>query len=571
MANGMAKKLSSNKSISNPYYLESLHALQNKSPLFKALLALQPPPSQKKSQKLPCKKKKNLLSIIQSSNAKVCLFYGFSTCLIQNLFSWLTQELDRQILFFIDDLWEFKSALYTKNGLLLAQHSQIHFFYLNNTDFWTQHEKKIKSYLGMPFEIFNLKKDAQFGPFQEKITQLCLSQNSLFSEYLFTSSLVYQNIFNNFQLALQSINTSNLKNHFLNIPAIICGAGPSINSDLDQLKSLSQKALIFAGGRALEVLSQNRVEPHFTVGIDPYEMHHQTFSQNCFFETPLIYRLRMNYNACEKAHGPTLYTPQAIGYPLVQWLEEKLHLTSHFFEEGLNVVNFSVQLAYFFGCNPIILTGCDLAYQGQMPYSPSIVLNQKLPPTNLINKNDYSIHRGVFKQNSQGQKVYTLWKWVEEAHWLSEFTQKHSDRFYYNTTPAGLQISGFINMDLKNLSQKQLIHEYDVTSLIHQSISLQPPIKFSKHQFLSLKKDFLKSLSRCKQLLKQYIENHPAPYLFLEENLKQEIAYQKALLILDELFESVEHEKEVHQRQTKKALFLLTMVDKYLTTLHQSA
>lgn len=561
----MGKKSSLADPAGTSLYLQSLQALQKKAPLLKTLLSLQTLSYQRKKKSLSLSEVQSLSQKILSSNLQICFFYGFFSLLTKELCSWLAEQPNRQILFFMDDLWDLKCFLHTQEGLWTAKHPQIHFFYLNSKDFWPQNEKEIKSYLGMPFEIFNLTNEATFEHFQETMTQLCLSQNSFFSEYLFTSPLVYQNIFQNLNSLSHSIYTAGLKNHFCNIPAIICGAGPSMNLDLETLKEISQKALIFAGGRALDILSQHHIEPHFTVGIDPYEMHHQTFSQNLFFEAPLIYRLRMNGNALQKAHGPTLYTSQAIGYPLVQWLEEQLGLSSHFFEEGLNVVNFSVQLAYFLGCNPIILSGCDLAYQDERPYSKSIVLNQKLPEANQVSSGDYSIHRGVFKKNSQGKPVYTLWKWVEEADWLSEFAQKHPKRDYYNSTLSGLEITGFLNVSLQQLASKHLTHEYDLSSLVHQSLCSQPLIPFSQKQLLSLKGDLLKSLSRCEHLLSQLMER--ALDVLLEEDLKQEVAYQKMLSMLDTLFESVEQEKEISKRKQKKADFLLSMTQKYLLSL----
>lgn len=561
----MGKKSSLTDPASTSLYLESLQALQKKAPLLKTLLAFQTLSYQRKKKSLSLSEVQSLSHKILSSDLQICFFYGFSSLLTKELNSWLAEQPNRQILFFMDDLRDLKCFLHTQEGLWTARHSQIHFFYLSSKDFWSQNEKKIKSYLGMPFEIFNLTNEANFEHFQETLTQLCLSQNSFFSEYLFTSPLVYQNIFQNLHSLSQSIYTSGLKNHFCNIPAIICGAGPSMNLDLEKLKEVSQKALIFAGGRALDILSQHHVEPHFTVGIDPYEMHHQTFSQNLFFEAPLIYRLRMNGNALQKAHGPTLYTSQAIGYPIVKWLEEQLGLSSHFFEEGLNVVNFSVQLAYFLGCNPIILSGCDLAYQDERPYSKSIVLNQKLPEANHLSAGDYSIHRGVFKKSSQGTPIYTLWKWVEEADWLSEFAQKHPERDYYNSSLSGLKISGFFNLSLKQIASKHLTNEYDLTALVHQSLCSQRLILFPQQQLLSLKDDILKSLCRCKHLLSQLMER--APDFLLEEDLKQELAYQKMLLMLDTLFESVEQEKEIGKCKKKKAEFLLTMTQKYLLSL----
>ncbi|MCH9633182.1 MAG: hypothetical protein S4CHLAM6_15350 [Chlamydiae bacterium] len=554
----------------NNIYFKCVELLKKKAPLLKLLLQLAPQPLEN-SISSPSKNLNKQLSIVKKHQPSICFIYGTGYGhFYKKLKLWLCQDLNRRAIFFEESIDSLQNLFCTPVGFSMVQDDQVEIFYLKSPDFWTQNKKHLKSFLGMPFEIIldpSVKEGLDsFDEFKEKLSSLCLSQNSVFTEYLYASPLFYKNAFKNLYTLQDCFHSHKLKNQFSNIPAIICGAGPSINENLADLKKLNQKALIFAGGRAANVLNNSAIEPHFTLGIDPYPMHHETFSQNNFFSSPLIYRSRMNSDAVEKAHGALVYTPKAIGYPIIEWIESQLGIESPKLEEGLNVVNFSLQLAHYFGCNPIILIGCDLSYHQSHAYSKSIVLNQKLPNSGDIDSKDYSIHRGSFEKNIDGQKVYTLWKWKEEASWMAEFAQKNSDRIYLNATKAGLNIKGFENVDLNEILSNHLVHNYDLESIVFQSLINQKKSSINKHSIDMHIKDVYESLKRCLEQL-TLISNTTKNHVLEKELLEDEVAFQKILLPLSDLFEMVEQEKKKVLREQKKASFLLSYAKKYCSLL----
>ncbi len=547
----------------NSIYLKSIEILKKKAPLLKALLQFAPKELNTLDLDFTSEKKSNF-NLLAKEKVKVCFIYEVNPKELNQIEEWLNGDSSRKVLFFEEDLSSLKRLLCLKAGYSLIKKCQVELFYLKAPNFWEQNQKKMKSFLGMPFEILSGNQhENSFNEFKNKLTTLCLNQNSLFTEYLFTSPLFYQNAFKNLYSLQDCFFSHKLKNQFLNHPAIICGAGPSINRDAPLLKKLTSKALIFAGGRALSVLNSENIEPHFTLGIDPYQMHHETYSQNNFFNAPFLYRMRVNSDALDKAHGTRLYTPHAIGYPLISHIEEKLKLRAPKLQEGLNVVNFSLQLAHFFGCDPIILVGCDLAYDNKNAYSKSVVLNQSLPQKGQIDSKDYSIHRGVFQKNIQGKEVYTLWKWSEEAKWMAEFAKTHPDRTYLNATLTGLNIDGFESTPLLQISQEHLKINRDLYSTVFQAIITQENDPISKEEIdLELKETF-ESLEKCKYLLNQILEKSDKGILEKDE-LEGEIAYKKMLVILSDLFIEVEQEKNLEISEQKRYAFLLSFIEKYL-------
>lgn len=52
------------------------------------------------------------------------------------------------------------------------------------------------------------------------------------------------------------------------VPAVVCGAGPSISADLGTLKSLGSNVVVIAAGRMINILLESGIAPDFTVLVD---------------------------------------------------------------------------------------------------------------------------------------------------------------------------------------------------------------------------------------------------------------------------------------------------------------
>lgn len=543
---------------SNSYLINSLKALQKKTPFLKALILLS-----------PSDEKTTLKSVTKTFDFESCknelalfLFGDNFQALSEYALDWVEKNRDRHVFFVSNDLNSFQRLFQSSVGPIIAEHPQFDFLYTKSPSFWQQHQKQIKSHLGQPFKVINTcENDLSFRAFKDKVTELCVDQNMTFAEYLYTSPIYYENVFQNLTALSQSYSTLSLKNSFKSVPAFICAAGPSINDELETLKICAKKGIMFASGRTLGILSQNGIHPHFLVGVDPHEMHHETFSQQLFFDTPLIYRLRMRHRALEKAQGDLIYCPGAIDYPLIRWLEGQLSVPSFFLDEGLNAVNFSVSLAASFGCNPIVLVGSDLAYQNEKAYSENALLNQKLPDSGALDDDDYSMHRGYYMKNHLGERVYTLWKWKEESQWLSKFAQEHPDISFYNTTLKGLVIENFESTGLDLFLKKTSFMNQDIAGRIHQAIQSISPLNIDLRTIQNIKSLLQKSLNDSQTLL----ERRTKALIDLQDQL----CYPIMLRQLEALFDSVERPQLKESSETRKQQFLKEMIQKYSAILNK--
>ncbi len=569
-------------------FLQNLKLLKKKDPSLAALLSLTSyAPSQiKKTQALELNYQIKLganafdlhdsFSAQEEANRQVypltskpikrLIFFGVGAGYLLNaLKAWFQEDHKRQLVIFEDQIEVLKILFSTSLGTFLLNQHQVKIFYFKTPHFWETKQTLIQRYLSQPFEITALpsylkNRQEDFKTLYNRLIALSIDQNITFAEYIHVSPLVYENILNNALKLPKAFDLYGLQDKFKGLPAIICGAGPSLNKNGPQLNELKDRALIFAGGRALSVLNDLGVEPHLSIGIDPYKEHKTTLRCNNFFELPLIYRSRMQHEATELAQGFLLYTPGAIGYSFVKWLETELGIPSPFLEEGLNVVNFNLQVARILGCNPIILVGSDLAYTDQKAYSESIPDEQCLPDPNEFQSDDLTLNRGYLREDLHGNPIFTLWKWTEEAKWIEQFSQKHPSLKIVNATEGGLKLQGLEHITLKKAKEKYLSASFDFSAFLHQSIMQATSYKLEKKHILLKVEYFYKSIEKTLDLL-DALKASSSP--LLRSDLVNEVAYSHLLLPLENLFERVEEESSKSARDTKKYQFLKEKLSSY--------
>lgn len=142
-----------------------------------------------------------------------------------------------------------------------------------------------------------------------------------------------------------------------NIPAVVCGAGPSLETQMDQLREWQDKALIFAGGSALKPLIQGGVKPNFGMGVDPDPDRDKVVVEGC--DVPFFYTSSFNAEVLAGFVGSKYWVQHTGAMRLEQWLVRESGQIGDVLDLGWTVGNASVAVAVALGCNPIILVGMD--------------------------------------------------------------------------------------------------------------------------------------------------------------------------------------------------------------------
>lgn len=370
-----------------------------------------------------------------------------------------------------------------------------------------------------------------------KIVYEAALKNSLVEEYLRYGANFFKNFYINLLYLADSAAGVQMFDQFHQVPAIICGAGPSLLKQMPLLEEICQqgRAVVFAGGSALNAFSNAGVLPHLGAGIDPNPTQLLRLATNSAFELPFFYRNRLLPPAFRKIHGPRLYIPGAGGYDVADWFEKELDIHSEEeLSEGHNIVNFCVEIATRMGCNPIIFVGMDLGFTGMRTYAAGIEKNVHITKKELTHTGDFS-NDGVLRRDIYGKPFYTLWKWIAEGDWIGEYAQDHPNTTFLNCTEGGLGIPTLPNVTFRDAVAEHLNHSYDLNNYIHAAIeecSFPPTV--THERIVALIREMEASVTRCKEHFTVLLEETEKTIARIESEGRLPSILQSGLAALSE-------------------------------------
>jgi hypothetical protein len=243
-----------------------------------------------------------------------------------------------------------------------------------------------------------------FPLFQQVFARCHLAANLLLSDAADFGVGALRNAYQNRKRKASSV--FGLRGAFEKVPAIIVGAGPSLRS----LKGLENKALIFAGGAAIDRID---VTPHFSAAID------KEGPMKTKVAGPFCFQSRLNPAVLKKVTGPLLKAPEG-HFSFLRWLEGE----EEPFDGGWTVGNFMTSLAVLFGCDPIVFVGMDFCYRDGKKYAGGGGEGEGLVET----------------LNRRGEKVWTQRDWLMGAEWMGELIRKEGKRTFWDMGGEGLNL-----------------------------------------------------------------------------------------------------------------------------------
>lgn len=291
-----------------------------------------------------------------------------------------------------------------------------------------------------------------------------------------------------------SFHGSALFNRFKGIPAIICGAGPSLDAQLPLLGELEDRALIFAGGSGFTALTRAGVRPHFGAGMSPAPDEVERFKAAKGDDVPFFWKFRLNPEALDEIHGPKLYQSQQRGTGIISWVEEELGIPeAKGIFEGPSIIYYLTALVHELGCDPIIYVGVDLALTGGKGYSEQ------------VGAEGTSDEQLVGTRDIQGQETETYWKWLHERKSLGKLVQAQAPTRYINCTEGGLGIEGVPNRTLQEVTDEHLKQSRDLSGMVEIALS-SVPLNISEEAVEQVLGILKQSLERTIALIDQMVD-----------------------------------------------------------------
>lgn len=328
---------------------------------------------------------------------------GVSLHFYETIKPWLLESSDRR-LFFIEDRAEALSSF--------AQHQlnnlQVKIFFLESPIQKDAIAKKI----GWLCAFKRLK---IVGDHWDLIHSYHLAAHSIASDAADFGVGVFRHLKMNQQRSL--LDLASLKGCLKGVPAVICGAGPSLEKNGHLLEAWKGKALIIAAGSSIHSM---QTEPDLSIAFDP----HIPLVRKKYFDVPLCMQSRVHPDSLTGVTGDLLYFPEG-HFAFDAWIcgAEKP------FDSGWTAGTAGVAIAEYLGCSPIVLIGMDYCYRGQQKYADQTAALNQTPLVQCKDAND--------------NPVWTQKDWLMAIGWLEQFANAHPELPCINLSSEGMDIPGF--------------------------------------------------------------------------------------------------------------------------------
>lgn len=426
---------------------------------------------------------------------------------------WLRENPKNRILIFEDDLEVLYYFLQTERATEMLDDPQVLIHYMKgdaSERYWLQEVLRscydingIDPVISIiPLLYYSKSKNQISDLFIRRILYIIESFRTLKESFWDLTPIAY-NYYSNFFCLPQIHFGKELSGKFEKIPAIICGAGPSLKKNVHLLKDLDNRAILFSGGTTTNILGFYDIIPHFCVGIDPNPSHYaRVLTQNAF-EVPFFINYRMHHQAVKQIQAPKLLlTEQKTNFE--KWFNNELNFPKTDLEGGFSVGNAALQIAQFLGCDPIVFVGMDLAWTDQKPYAEG-VLDHPL----VSFKKNYNRFNSLQYQDKdvEGKPVKTTYQFVIEVEWITRFIKDHPDTEFINATEGGKPIPGISNRNLLEVAQEKMLKSYDLRNTIHQEILNIPGPFLTMEKVHAVIKKWLESCKRSLTLLNDYLDD----------------------------------------------------------------
>ncbi len=394
----------------------------------------------------------------------------------------------------------------------------------------------------------------QNGLEEERFSYLCRTflrkivlETSVHKELIHYPKLC-RNLFANIHKVAHAFDVGLWKDAFIGVAAVVCGAGPSLSLQRENLTNMHDKALLFAGGSTITALDQMGITPHLAFAIDPNKEEYDRLRHSHCFSAPLIYGNRVQKDIFRFFAGDLGYIRTETGGLFEVFLDDKLGIKDygilkHLSEEALSVTTIALMTAIYLGCNPIYFAGVDLSFKQETRYSGNILSSWE----NTLEKDEL-------------QKI----KWMMEKDVIDQVATSFPERSFYDATGNGLTFKKVRAkpFDLK-MSNRDLVAEIENLCL-KTKFAISPTIISNEMRGIKA------SLEDLCLLIKNYLSKEMIYSLCLyemENNQSYKIFFQGMVYALFDALEKKRKDqgkealvKDVFAKVLKEAMKLSSLI-----------
>lgn len=243
----------------------------------------------------------------------------------------------------------------------------------------------------------------------------------------------HDHLADNIKRILQVPDVTQCQGALAGLPALVVGAGPSLDASLEQLPKVGRNALILAAASALN--------PLFTVGVSPQmAVSMEAKDESRQFQGIIPGQTMMLAASSGHPRHFSRWSGMAGMFHLLPWLPA-ITGRGHVLPTGGHSTSAAFSLAILWGCNPIILVGQDLAYTDGRIHASGRPGGEDEPLPQMMQVEGIDGHS---VSSSDTMLSYQLW--YREA--CAFLKRKHPHIRVINATASGARLHGMEHMSL---------------------------------------------------------------------------------------------------------------------------
>lgn len=321
--------------------------------------------------------------------------------------------------------------------------------------------------------------------------------------------------------------------------AVICAAGPTLDSQIAQLKENRNKLTIFAADTALIPLTKSGIIPDIIVSLDGQYFTMGDFICTVPQESLCVIDALGYYDVAPRFQNAVFTISSYKENSLANYIFRKLNIIPEIVETGGTVTDYTLDLARKLGFKTFFFAGYDLSY-------PGLVTHCKNAPSwqSRIANSDYfagiedSMLKSIFTRRfkkaeaANGKKVITDFVMDNYRNYLEYYLKSADDCVFFSASLNAVKIEGVKYLTLENLiadypescrvansfftTETQYVNSEDIKKLFSEITSdLYQYSQQLKNSIDSISEWTQENISELKFLIEKILNSYPFFKYFL--------------------------------------------------------
>lgn len=298
---------------------------------------------------------------------------------------------------------------------------------------------------------------------------------------------------------------TNMKEVFEDKPVILVAAGPSLEYEIENIKTIKEEGLAFivTVGSAINTLLYHGIYPDMMTSYDPKETNVFVFRKLInakIQDIPLVYGSSVGHELLRVYKGGKVHvlTTQDTAANFFLKKNDGKNITGVMDSPSIAVI--TLQMFAQLNVSQIVLVGQNLAFIGDRDYAGGISYREGGKSKNIGSKQNQMFVKDVYGKDVKTSRIYSTMR--EE---LEKFIALFKDTKVVNTTKGGASIKGAPFVELEELIKKELIHKVIDQDWMGQRKKEVPyDLAYLEEQNRVMEKEFEKfkfNLKRIKHIL----------------------------------------------------------------------